>query len=407
MKKMSTMLGLIFFSSIFFTLHEAKAQTATLTINGKSVNVSASSCDDAKSLAATDYCVDEAGKLSIVTNVKTTEGVFGRTGKVVVKHRHLTKKELIAFARGHLHGQLGDDKNATVCTDGTGCTTVPTNNNSVTTTDNNSPNTNVSANDNVNTNVSNRPGRDRRRNRNRPSSTYRDDPRVQAQVDFDMLKDFCGGLEDRIIDRDQAIKDIDAQIAEIDEVALKNAEQKAYRDMLKGCRHNCIELAMVKDGVCSLDKKAMASVVSKEDLDHGLLGLGAWFGAQSAEGSWVATSQPTIDPTKICTKILGKPECKAEIVKSGLGDCPESVAWLAALKELTDAQLAIRELKAKQSTYAKNSTKGCNVSSAADVDSAHWDNCSSDCLQRALDSCPRALADAEYFEYRFSWRLLR
>lgn len=215
---------------------------------------------------------------------------------------------------------------------------------------------------------------------NTPGRTvYNKDPLDQAEDDFYVLKEFCGGLTDRIEqERDADIRDIQASIDAIenDINGLKAATDKAYKDMLRGCRRECIRMAMEKDGICSLTPIQIAESTSKEDLNDGLLGLAVWFNGQTTYTQAIEKNQ-AVDPTKVCSKMLLKPECLAEVNKSGVPDCENSIAWLAAKKELDDANKQLAELKAKQSAYAKNSTStSCTVASARDAAKPHWNTCS-------------------------------
>ncbi len=217
----------------------------------------------------------------------------------------------------------------------------------------------------------------------------------EARADFYTLKDFCGGLTDKILDRDAAIKDVQAQIDAIDLAALQAAEKKAYNDMLKGCRRDCLKLAMVKDGVCALTPDKLAEVVSKKDLQNKLLGVDVWFGGQTKYIEYIHNAV-SVNPTEACSAMLQNPICKLDTIKNGFTSCKEGIQWVQALNNEQDTQKQIAELKAKQSIYAKNSViESCVVRFAADVKKPYWDTCSLDCLQKALDSCPAALKTAE------------
>ncbi len=59
----------------------------------------------------------------------------------------------------------------------------------------------------------------------------------------------------------------------------------------------------------------------------------------------------------------------------------------------TKDQVDIKFLKAKQDAFAKsNSDSNCKFKAPADVKKSHWNTCSSDCLQTALDGCPAVMA---------------
>lgn len=247
MKKMSTMLGLVLFFPLF-----ANADVVDFTLNGKSVSLEVSTCDDSASLSEGNYCADESGKLSIVTKIKTSENFLGTGGKTVVKHRHLTKSELRAFAKGYLSAQLtanvngnggsNGNGNVNVCTDGSGCTDVNVsgggNGNNGGNANNSGGNNNGGNNGGSNSSGGNANGggkvtvyvdgsgdgggRGRRgrwgrwgRGGNANGGGYGDDPRIQAQLDFNALKDFCSGLTDKIIDRDAEVDDLNTQIADL------------------------------------------------------------------------------------------------------------------------------------------------------------------------------------------------
>ena len=215
------------------------------------------------------------------------------------------------------------------------------------------------------------------------------------QDDFDDLNDFCGNLPDMITDRQNKIDDLNAQIAAFNISDLQKAEADARAKMQSGCRRDCLKLAMAKDGACKLDPDKIAEVVSKEDLNDKLLGVDVYFGGQSRFTDYI-NGVASVDPIKACQKILAKKECLDQVMKTGLADCEASKDWIAALNALEDGKKQLAQLKANLDTMSRNTTdKSCRVTSAVDVRRPHWNSCGTRCLEKALDSCPDALADAK------------
>ena len=390
MNKMSTMLGIFFFSSLFFNINSAKADDACTSY----------SVDDVKnSSEKVIICTGTDGKQSVIDVAKERSRLFGITpgGAAVVKWTpvdKLSKKKLREYGfinatgGGSSSGNGGGSGGGNGGGNGGGGVVVGGNGN----VGGNGGGGVIVGGGNGNVNGGGNGGG------HGGGTVYRTDPAVQARIDFDALKDFCGGLNDRIADRDDAQKDVQAQIDAINASlpGLQAAADRAYKSAMTGCRKDCLRMAITKDGTCSLPPEKIAEMVSKEDLNNKLLGVDIYFGGQSKYIEFINGNQNP-DTSKVCSKIMMKAECKAEIVKAGaIADCEESVAWLAALKALDDAQKQIADLKARQSGYARNSSgRSCTITTAADTRKPQWDTCSADCLQKALDGCPNILAQAE------------
>jgi hypothetical protein len=226
----------------------------------------------------------------------------------------------------------------------------------------------------------------------RPSRSY------SPQDDFDDLNDFCGNLPDMISDRQKQIDDLNADIASFNLSDLQKAEQSARASMLTGCRQDCAKLAMSKDGACKLDPSEIGRSLSKEDLNDAWFGpvVISYYGDEQKAAIAKIGSVATVDPVLMCQKILAKPGCIDYVKKSGLNGCAAATDWIAALNALKDGEAKLAQLKANADTMGRTtSDKSCRVTSAIDTRRPQWNSCSTRCLEKALDSCPDALADAK------------
>jgi len=208
MKKMSTMLGLIFFSSLFFTANSNADSCSTYSSN-----------EVKNTSEKVIFCIDDrTGKESVIDVAKERARILRLKGGSVYTIKttpvsSLSKKQLREY------GLIAD----TGASSGSGRNRGGNGNNNDNDGNNGNGNGNADGNGssrpnrggNANGSGSSRPNRDGNGDgsviSDRPGRTvYNKDPLAQAEDDFYILKDFCGGLTDRIEQRDADIRDIQA-----------------------------------------------------------------------------------------------------------------------------------------------------------------------------------------------------
>ena len=398
MNKMSTMLGLIFFSSLLLNPNIAKADddiaVGTLTSGSESFTISEAPCEG-NLLTKDAYCIDASGEISIVTKVVSREPSLGGLikGKNLNKFRPLHKKELASYLR---EKGITVAASGNVCTGGGVCAAGRTSGGS----GSGSGRGRGDGDDNGGGGGVVRRGSADGGVRH---TRYSPDPLVKAQKDYDDLNDFCTGLPDLIQDRDASVDDVNGQIKDIDINALQKAEKAAYAKMLAGCRRDCLKLATAVGGPCTIAPETLAQIVSKDDLaDTTFFDVGAALGGGGDQNKLFTYVNKTtsVDATKVCAKVVAKDGCIEKDAKGSIvgnvGDCDASADWIAAFNALQDGKNKLAELKAQADKYAKKGygDRSCVVNSASDVIKPQWKDCGSDCLHKALDSCPQALSDS-------------
>jgi hypothetical protein len=347
-------------------------------------------CED-ESLSAGDYCVNEKSQISKFIKRTVRTGFLG-TGvgnreKIRYVSKPLSSKELSAMfgaTRGPRNSNTGDwncrtDGN---CQGGTR--------------PRGDGNDGADANsDNVRRRPSGPSTADRAGDRgagDRGSS--RASTRRSPQDEYDDLNEFCGGLPDLIEERQGQIDELNKQVIDLNLPDLQKAEQDARAKMQNSCRRDCVKLAIGQDVACKLAPDQLAEVLSKDDLGDKLLGVDTYYDGQGRFLEYI-NGAASVDPIKACQKVMAKKDCADSVMKNGISDCEASKDWIAAFNALEDGKKKLAQMKADLDIMTRTTTDAaCKITSPSDIRRSHWKNCGTRCLEKAGDSCAKALADA-------------